>query len=207
MAILDTFTGSNGTNINGRTSDSGHTWTTGSNYSIQSNRCQYASVVGGVVLAVLSGGQANDVLTATIRASGVHSFGLIGRYVDASNYWLVVYDWNAGMLIQEVNAGSFITRASNSGNAAPAFNTDFTMTFTFSGTSISASCNGVTISYTSSVHQSATGRGFVSYRDGGTPSGYTGLYNWDGFRDSSGRSLLIGSNLVNNSILTNGLAL
>lgn len=201
MALLDTFTASNGTAINGRTMDSGQSWTADANYDIQSNRARHPNAGSGVMLAVATNsGISNSALTVTIQFSDTHSIGLIGRYTDASNYWLVTVDYYGGLVIQEVNAGVFTTRASvSAATLAVSFNTDYTLTFTFNGTSITSTCNGQSINYTSSFNQSATVYGLLAYRSGGS---YLGVYQYDNFSGTGGGSL-IGGSLVNRTILLN----
>lgn len=183
--VLDSFSADDGRLLNGKFPDDGPgAWLAAETYEIISNKVRQTGG-SGVELAAIESCRANVTVSATLRVTafggvGLHDFGLIGRFVDANNYWLVVIDsGSGGLLIQEVNAGSFTTRAftviNGAGVAQMSLNTDYTMTFVFNGTSITATFNGYSANCTSSVHQSATIHGLLAYAP------YGGTYNFDNF--------------------------
>jgi hypothetical protein len=87
------------------------------------------------------------------------SLGLIFRASNATNFWLA-YMATAGTTKYECNAGSFIARASNSHTLSAS--TDYEADATMNGTALAVTIDGVTLNYTSSFNQSATGIGLYS---------------------------------------------
>ncbi len=114
----------------------------------------------------LNAGVSDCVLTCDLKPNGASIIaGLIGRRVDGSNGWGVwMRDDTNQIELFERTSGSNTVRA-NASFTVPTSGT-VTVTFTFSGTSITADFNGTAINYTSSQHQSATGYGIQDFIGG-----------------------------------------
>ncbi len=183
--VLDHYTASNGTAVNGHSPDTGPSAAVAdASFDIQSNKARQTGG-SGVCLASYESNVADVTISATLQVttyglSGSHDFGLIGRYVDSSNYWLLVADSGPGvLLLQEVTSGSFTTRASASmGTAGLPFltlATNYTMTLVVTGSSITGTLGATSLNYTSSAHATATKHGLIAYAP------YGGTYTFDDF--------------------------
>lgn len=172
--LRDTFTDADAVVLASHTPDIGGAWTSRSGATqIHSNR---ATITTGPSIHTIDATKADFFagLRGRITATGAADYiGLIFRYVDTSNYWLVHIDENDNSLsIFEVTSGSFSQRATV--GIAIGLYTDYTLQVLCQGTSITAWLNGANqISYSSSVRQSAT---LVGIRGG------TAGYNLDDFQ-------------------------
>lgn len=213
IIVSEDFTASNGTALQGLVPDVGPAYCNApSNYDIQSNRARQTGGTG-LELAVWQSAYSNCIISTAFRwtAGSNYAVGLMCRYSDASNYWGVYMDgapgqagWG-GLVIAEVNAGSYTQRAL-AGSTYISSGVDYQLVLTLSGTSISVNLLDAgggqlaTTSYTSSFNQSATQHGYLTYAP------YGGTYQFDDFRITANRRILIDGMLVNNSTLLNGLA-
>ena len=173
---LDTFAGTNGDNIHGRSLDVGSTWAISESHGtgvaeIQSNKASNGTVDESAVLVYATTDLSeSDVLIegafnagdANGCASG-HSF----RYSDTDNFWhhqdrcIVTFKF----AVYERTTGSWALRANN---GVPSENTDYRLITALDGTSI-VCWNDDTdrMTYTSASHQSQTKHGFfLSYDNG-----------------------------------------
>lgn len=156
--VEDSFTGANGTNLNGWTPDvtntPGNTWAAVvESWRIVNNRARGTDYLTAVM--VIECGAADGTITMP-TARGANNNGIVARYVDTSNYWYIRCSAAAtAFAIVEVTAGTETVRASFNDNT----NTPFTLTVTLSGNSIAANWNGHDLSYSSSNHASATKHG------------------------------------------------
>lgn len=119
---LDTFTGANGTNINGKSLDVGGTWSMPVGAAdIQSNRMSNLGGAGVLSTAVVDVGEA-DVFIEFIGNVGNGSSpttqskfsGSMVRWADSDNRWLTGFHSITGakFIISEKVGGSTVTRAS-----------------------------------------------------------------------------------------------
>lgn len=192
MALLDTFTDANGTALASHTMDTGAGWTVhGQTWQINSNRVSQTATDGQVGLATAQASESDLTAYVTIRMAALTLAypGLVFRFVDASNFWILRADAGSGenqLNLYEVTAGSYTLRTT-----APktwAINTDYELKVITSGTSIQVYLDGVLEdSYTSSAHQAGTRVGMGSYTSNGTFDLFTvplttpatvGWYDW-----------------------------
>jgi hypothetical protein len=156
--------------------------------------------VGGTVI---DAGIANCTITADIKTVSTGPFGgngFVFRYQDSSNYWAadgvaassVAASSGASVRITEVNGGSAVTRATQSGTIALA--TTYTgVSLALDGPSISFTMNGVNVTYSSSFLQTETEHGFSIALSGAASK----VDNWTaGDLPSVTPAVLIGGNLV-----------
>lgn len=142
----------------------GGTWTVSGGVVTQPN------AVGALAYWAVKDVGTNDCFVSYQASQGASGTGsvhdVMGRYVDASNHWLVQYIDNGNgtgnLYLFECNGGAYTNRASAS--ITPSF--PATMSLSFKGTGIIASYNGTSITYTSSLHQFATKFGMGSRRSG-----------------------------------------
>lgn len=161
--ITDTFTAANGTNLNGRTTETGSkTWTVGNGvFDINTNKVR-PTTVSGSAYATLDAGAANIDMSVDVTIGATTVDGLLFRFVDGANYWRVdlVTGTDRLHLIRS-------TAGAEDGSISGAVSLDVGNTYTIrvvtSGTSISAYVNGVLIaSTTNSTHQTATKHGIIA---------------------------------------------
>lgn len=157
--VYDTFTGTDGTNLAAHTPDIGGAWTVSAGtITIQSNRAA-SSASGAGNGALIESGQANIVITGTVRwtdGTGGLGTGFYFRATDISNLWLVEIENTSTITIYDRQAGTFTLRASAS-VAAISANTDYPIRITASGNTITAVWNNnETINFTSSFNNTAT---------------------------------------------------
>lgn len=180
IALSDTFTDADGTSLSAHTMNVGSGWTLHSGtWTIQSNHAESELVDGRIATA--AGGISDGVLTCDIAPydSGATAslVGVVFRYVDTSNFWLVQADSRLDTLTLFRNlAGSFTSQ----GTSAPVMSslTSYALSITLSGTSIVVTLNGAnTISITNSSHQTATRYGL---RYGKTSAAVVSC-QWDNF--------------------------
>lgn len=165
ILLLDHFSDTDGTDITTHVMDVGPGWSAIDGAGqIQSNRLTTSGAAGahGDWSFVADSGQANVTVSATVRnmTAGSDS-GLVLRSSAAwGDFWLVNAEATGGNFrLYEVASGSFVQRASAS--AGVTTNTDYALSATASGTTISATLNGGSpISYGSaSSNQTATRHG------------------------------------------------
>ena len=158
LYIEDSFTGANGTNLNGWTPDiantPGNTWVAAlQSWSIISNRARGTNFQPS--LLVIETGVADGVITMP-AARGSFENGIAFRWVDNNNHWRAIISSVSGFALVEVTSGTETTRTFTS----PAdITTVATITVTLSGNSISADYKSTNLSYISSQHSSATKHG------------------------------------------------
>jgi len=164
--ILDHFAGTNGDSVNGRTPDTtttgGATWTTtGGATTIQSNSAQIAS--GGTsCTATIDAGNATQTVSCKISstANGLNfrDQRIWGRVTDTSN--LIGLRWrnhNGYFELYKRVAAVDTILADTSASPSTVLNTGDTISLTFSGNTVTAKLNGVTImTVTESFNNTAT---------------------------------------------------
>jgi hypothetical protein len=173
--LFDTFTDANGTALPAHTMDVGGTWSVdvAGTYTVQGNRANFVNSTGGN-LAWADAGQADVTLTAVVNISSAYG-GVVLRFSDANNYWLVFLDNPDGAFqLYEKNAGSFTQRASL--NTTISTNTDHTLSVTAGAATITATLDGASqISYGSATdNQTATKCGLYDQGSSGC--------QWDNFK-------------------------
>lgn len=153
--FYDQFIGANGTNLTAHTPDVGNAWAAAfGTMTIQSNAAYATS--GAYYVADM--GQANMIITARLQVDSGNSVGVIARYVDLSNYWFAYIRTNL-FILYERTGGSSINRAS--GDPVCSSSTWYDLVFTLNGSSINATLNGLTLSYTSSQHSTNKKAGLI----------------------------------------------
>ena len=163
---FSSFDAANGTSLDAYTPEVGTGWTehTG-NMDIQSNR---ANLVTGASKCTVETGLSdvfiNCVLNATVPADTV---GLMCRYSDVDNYWLVYLQEHAALekfRLYEVNAGITTLRASVTIGLSSGV--DYQVRVALNGTSITCHiADEEVISYTSSFNQTETRHGLYCDAD------------------------------------------
>ena len=127
------------------------------------------SIAGGSGVVDTSQGSSNETyietrrsdVVVTVTGRGYHAtnsftLGLIARFSDLNNYWLLHCDGTTSVAeLYEKNGGTFTLRDSTAFTWVN--QTDYALSLTTSGTAISAQIDGGNdLSYISSLHQSAT---------------------------------------------------
>jgi hypothetical protein len=178
--LYDTFTDTNGTSLASHTMDVGAGWTIHSGtWTVQSNHAESAKTDG--ILCTAAGGASNGTLTCDVmptdNASNAFLAGLVFRYTDTSNFWLVHLDSRLDVVTVFRNlAGSFTSQ----GTSTPTMTSGvaYAVSVVLNGTSIGVTINGGNaINVTSSSHQSATRYGMRC----GLTSGPATVGQWDNF--------------------------
>jgi hypothetical protein len=134
-------------------------------------------------IAVANAGEADVVISADAAlppSLTTFAAGLIFRYVDISNYWQLVI-LNGNLEIHEISAGGDTTRDATAVSGLAS--TTVTFSVTTSGSSISGSCGGFNVSFSSSQHASATKHGMIQYLNSG--ASYLPA-SWDNFLTTGG---------------------
>lgn len=175
LLLEDHFTDVNGTALDAHVMDTGPGWTisTGT-WQIQSNRANDVASSGLFHKVTADAGQANvdaqvDV-TLPPAAGNYYSGGLIARFSDGNNYWLVYVEYSGSapyVFIDTVESGGDTVRSSGEVTASPGGT--YTLRLVANGSTVNAYWDGDLIcSYTSSFNNSATEFGLYS--------SYTGAY-------------------------------
>lgn len=162
ILLRDTFTGANGTQLNAHAPDVGGPWiVAANNLTIQNNQCVTPTATAEY-FDVADSGQSNvtvkaDVTFTTGAALNVDHVGLVIRYQDYSNFWMLQAFAGSGGIFRliEKKAGSFVVLAA--GSWSPVIGTTYTLSVTASGTTLTGYVNGVsTVTGTSADFQAAT---------------------------------------------------
>lgn len=166
LPITDAFAAANGTNLNGRATDTGGaSWTVqAGSFDIQSNRANVTSVVGSQ--ATVDSGAADCTITVIGNTPAGGAPAIIFRFTDTNNFWYArISEGGNTWAIVENNAGVFTTRATTAVTIDPA--TDYTLQIVLLGQSITGTVDGAnSINYASAAHnQTATKHGI--YEAGG----------------------------------------
>jgi hypothetical protein len=143
--VYDTFTGADTTQLQNHTPEIGGAWTANAGVTIVSNKIQST----GDYNVIIDSGQANHYITVDHLPSNGGCFsGPIVRYSDDSNYWLInMYPYGSGAFeIEEMASGSFTKQATV---AAGLTRTNYNVTVTSIGATITGTVPGYTISYDS----------------------------------------------------------
>jgi hypothetical protein len=164
MAV-DLFTDTNGTLLTDHALDSGGSWSkltlagvyTGDIFGNVARHIQTSP--RGTGLHYTEIGVSNMVGSVVAQSNdGEATLDLIFRYVDADNWWAAsAYITGGSLRILRRLSGTITVQSSAAMTLA--INTDYTLEISAVGTAISASINGVTVSLTSSIHQTATKAG------------------------------------------------
>jgi hypothetical protein len=157
-----TFTAANGTALTAITPEAGGAWTAqnAATWEIQSNKAQPLSVPGSGIraAATLVSASADVWLEATIRFSTVVGAGLLVRFTDVSNLWLVNIETTT-VVLYERNGGTYTSRASAS--FTPVVATDYRVVVITAGSTIRVFINNTSyMTYSSAtLNQTATTHG------------------------------------------------
>lgn len=145
LLLRDTFTDTNGVLIAAHTPELGGAWTLrNGGYNLQDNQLNVSSAGTGTAgtLATQDAGTPNvDAYLDVIAGSGDYVQGIIGRYTDVNNLWLVgIYRAGSQIVIYEVNGGTTTLRQ----QAAKAFvaGNTYRLRARFSGSVITAWVDG-----------------------------------------------------------------
>jgi hypothetical protein len=167
---FDTFTGSDGAHLNIHTMNTGSGWTenTGS-WIIEQNTAQQETGTTGYYVMTTDAGKSDLKIHARVKAlaaSGNKYGGVIVRYTDANNYWMIFVEWAAGTVgIAEMVGGTPITRATKSWPKR--YQKFVEVDVTCNGDNISATFDGgYGATYNSSANNTSTLFGVFEYRDG-----------------------------------------
>ncbi|MGY2747197.1 SGNH/GDSL hydrolase family protein [Arthrobacter sp. UYCu723] len=167
--ITDTFDRADSTTAIGGASDGG-TWTATGTWGIMGN-CAYSPANTNGATLVRDAGQADHVISAVVSAqSGSASkanVGLIARYTDESNYYLLDLNITATghARIYKRQAGVFTVL---SATVAPIWNIGNDVEFMVDGTHLSAYINGVEIvGATDTTHTTGNKAGLWNSSGGG----------------------------------------
>lgn len=161
--IFDSFAGTNGAALAGRTPDTANIGTTWQDIfgtsQIQSNTAKIATLGGGFAVAGINVGQSNCVVRATMRSTngGNNFFGIAGRITDSTHWW-IFSSGNGIQYIIEFN-GSVNIRATQS--ATTTTGNWYPLEVVFNGTSITFTFNtSYVLNYSSAFNQSVQLFGF-----------------------------------------------
>lgn len=150
----DTFAGTNATNLNVHvptdgTNPTGTPWiydTGGGTYTIQSNKCQVATIPLsplGFAIATAEVGASDVLISAVVNfGTSTGNIGLVARHATHASFWLAIIK-TTGMYILERVSDAFVTR----GFIAHAFSasTNYTMTLQTDGVVIQATADSVSV--------------------------------------------------------------
>jgi hypothetical protein len=216
MATLlqDTFTDSNGTDLEAHGMTVGGGWTTHAEggiidpvWDIQSNRA-HPALATNFLEAEADAGQADVTLTLDLIVPNSTSYfgGATVRWTSDGNYWAVAIERDGSgtpyLAIYELASGTATLKAGGSGvvDVPGATNSTVTMTVTTSGNLISVSLNTAeTTSYSSSLYNTATRFGLWGYNG----LGYTGIPIDNFLVESSGGGGA--GDMLNNRLLMMGV--
>lgn len=169
--VTDTYTGSAGTHLNVHTPEVGGAWVEQSgSWTLQAGGdVRNATAAGAYYIATQDIGKANAQIRAqvgTVAASGSQFAGVIVRYVDGSNFWIVDYNTaSTSFSIRKVVSG---TPTDVTSKTWPVKYQKFvTIEVTCNGNAISAIIDGgFTLTVTDSFNNTATKFGIGEFRDG-----------------------------------------
>lgn len=167
-ALLDTFSGADNTMITNHTANSSQSWSLlgggGGLLAIFSNLLTVAPTSPiNQALAIAETGKSDYTLTVDLHLNVVNANtapAVFFRVVDFNNLWYIQINQPAGpdIILNEKTAGVLTQRAAT----LRAFSTGTKQwTVTVSGTSISSTYDGTTVSFTSSSQQTATKVGLM----------------------------------------------
>lgn len=175
VLIYDTFTDADGTNLTAHAiapiNTPGAVWAAvdpvGSPIRVSSNR---AVIGNGVPRYYLSSTVANCTVSATIRLVVAGNLGVMFRRTDDANYW-VAFVQTTQIVLNEITGGVTTQRAAT----ARAYSTgvDYVLSVVLAGNSISCTCDGTTITYTSAVRNTATIHGLRGSGNGNICDDFT----------------------------------
>ena len=155
---LSTFDAANGTSLDAITPEIGGGWTEqAGNMDIQSNR---ANLVTGIAKSTIESGLGDAVVSCTINMTApAVTAGLIVRYEDNNNYWLVyLLTATNKMDLYEVNGGGLTKRATAS--VVIDSGIDYKVLVLLTGTTIRCFVDdGSTAGYISAFNQTKTKHG------------------------------------------------
>ena len=173
MLVTDTYTDTPGVHLNAHTPDSGGAWTENSgSWTIQAGGdVRNTTAAGAYYIATQDIGKAGAsirVKAGTVAASGDQFAGVILRYSDASNFWLVGYITSAGspvVVIRKIVAGVYTDVVSKVWTNR--YQKWITIEATANGNVISAVIDGgFGMTVTDTFNNTATKFGIAEYRDG-----------------------------------------
>lgn len=193
--VTDDFSEANGTNLNGKLTDTGQAWVTSGTWS--TNGGQLLASPGGRQFAHVETGMPDGKIACLFvsKATG-HFPSVLGRFVDASNYFNVEFGstTDLNLRLQRNVAGTITTLATRVG-AVP---DNATVEFVLRGSSLVVNENGSqVVSVSDSNHLSATKHGF-SVSDGGFgPTTGTRFDNFSVTSLAGGKAVSVHSEVAN----------
>ena len=160
--ILDTFADTNGVLLTNHTPDisPGGGWA-GDAWDIQSNKAESPQSFNTPELVQIDAGESDvDIqVTWTTANPALGVEGIVARYVDDNNHWIIVFSSTTSVwaIVSRVSS-TFTTHASTP--FTPLATTSYALRCVLIGTSITATIDGgMSINFSSSSHQSATKHG------------------------------------------------
>ena len=157
--LFDSLTDSNDVAIADHTPEKGGPWVANSGtWTIQNNQLREST--GGSKTTVIDVEQADVIFQATWSVLAASDAGIVARYVDASNYLILVVDSITNfMILWKQVSGSW----SQADSAAVVFAANDVIKLTASGTTITGFVNGTQkVQATVTDHATATKYGFFS---------------------------------------------
>lgn len=167
-AVSDDFSEADGTSLSGKATDTGQSWVqTSGTWTVQTQKAKCVAVAANQIVQVESG-LADCTVSATI-VWGEQYPGLTFRFVDASNFWLCLFNSsNTAIQLSKFVAGAQTVVATAACTASPLMKVEL------SGSTIKAYIDGALLTtVTDSAHQTATKHGLFAYG--------TGTSTWDDF--------------------------
>lgn len=170
-SFLDTFTEADNTDlcVHVPDSDTGYGWVIREGYCLISG----SKVIAGAATshAITDTGSADGTLTADLVVSdaGTHRVQILLRYIDFDNHWMINLGENETLDLYQVTLGAWTLRSSVP--FAPVVGTTYPITVTLSGSDITATVGGKTVTYSSTFNRAITLHGFRIVGIGTTTKG------------------------------------
>ena len=163
--ITDTFTGSDGTTLNGRSTDTGgKTWTNvRGGWTIQSNKAAPTAVSPPAILS-MDPGVADKDITINITPQAASIDGLMLRYIDLSNYWRLDIDVTGDQIRLISATGGAETTRGTSGSFTLTAGSTYAVRAVMDGNFITIHFDGVQrLQTNNSTHVAATTMGLIAF--------------------------------------------
>lgn len=133
--------------------------------TIYNNRVEFSAVSGNNQIAYFNAGQSDLTISAVWRVTGNETFryaSLIGRCSTSGNGWMATVAKSGSFTLRELSgwAGSTVHASTT---VTPSANTNYDFILNFNGDVITATFNGVSITYTSALYQTQTRVALLNY--------------------------------------------
>ena len=169
--LYDTFTDTDGTELESHTMDSGPGWTQHLGlFEINSNQAEHvnptATSCRAYAATSLSDVRVTAVASTALNFSGASAPGVLLRASNGDNNWLLRIDrFNDTLRIFDRIATAHTARASTSFTASQG--TEYTLEATANGTTLKLTVDGTTVTYgAATFNQTATSHGLISTQNG-----------------------------------------